>query len=186
MDQAIEKALERKAQLQAELDRLETFIAVHHELMGGISTSVTRTYNIGGAQVTTVVASPTTSAARSYRDGELAVGKRQLIEDTAAKVLALKGPLGTAQLLEEFRLLNVSVGGADESTNLASYLSKSGRFANNRKEGWSLIVDGAPVRGTEKGAGKDVRVQGEHRGNTDPWAQKNDPKAAFWTGVEKK
>jgi hypothetical protein len=71
-----------------------------------------------------------------------AISKKVLIEQAAEEVLKEMQPLQTAELLVQLRSRNVIVGGADEAINLSSYLSKSDKFINSRKDGgWFLATE---------------------------------------------
>jgi hypothetical protein len=81
--------------------------------------------------------------------------KRQQIENAAATALANEQPLTIPELLKRFKKVGVDVGGADMERNLSSYLSRSDRFENRRKDGgWFLSVhkEQAPEGGNLTGA----------------------------------
>lgn len=81
--------------------------------------------------------------------------KRQQIEDAAAAALAKEQPLTIPELLKRFKKVGVDVGGTDMERNLSSYLSRSDRFENRRKDGgWFLVAEKerAPEGGNLAGA----------------------------------
>lgn len=150
-DDLLQRVVQREAELRRELEELETFRKVHQRLS---STPRSMFSGLGTDKVAPM--SPLMGLAGAMpayvRDTGTGRGlgmvppssKRAMIESAAEAVLRQKFPLQTAELLAVLRQRGVEVGGTDEAVNLSSYLSKSARFVNSRRDGGWFLVEQMP------------------------------------------
>lgn len=111
----LQRAEVRRQTLLRELERLEEFIGTYRALQVGAP--------LGS------VPGPST-ASRPARPGE--------IENHVSKLLALRQPRPTNEVLAKLAEDGVRVGGKDPGRNLSSILSHSDDFENIRGQGWIL------------------------------------------------
>ena len=129
----LELATRRAAELEAELAELRAFMRTYAKLAP--------------------MADPTTATSRQFAlvqptpPPEKAPSKRQQIEDAAAAALSKEQPLTVPEMLKRFKKQGVDVGGAEPERNLSSYLSRSDRFQNRRKDGGWFLKERAPEGG---------------------------------------
>ena len=113
----LELAKRRAAELEAELKELHAFVRTYEKLAP-----------LADGQFTPVTAVPK------------APSKRQRIEDATADALTQKQPLKVPEILRILTEAGIDVGGNDPERYLSSYLSRSERFENRRKDGgWFLV-----------------------------------------------
>jgi len=123
----IEIADRRIAEIEAELEELRTFKRTHQRLLEmSRSAADTTQQSVPIIRRRPVAVTMATVAEKS---------KRQQIEDAAASLLATQQPLGTQELLTRIAAMGIDVGGNDPMLNLATYLSRSGRFESRRRDG---------------------------------------------------
>lgn len=113
----LELAKRRAAELEAELKELHAFMRTYEKL----------------APLADGPSTPVTAVPK-------APSKRQRIEDATADALTQNQPLKVPEILRILTDAGIDVGGNDPERYLSSYLSRSERFENRRKDGgWFLV-----------------------------------------------
>jgi hypothetical protein len=137
MDGAIyNRAVERIAQLQAELQRLETFVCTYRELAGAVEATPSEQSNPAARIVPTAV--PGSEPSVVYEPGEKPRAAPQAeLERVVTEVLVNNGaPLQRMELFNRVKALGVVIGGTNEITNFGSKLSRSDQLVNLPKLGY--------------------------------------------------
>lgn len=123
----IEKAKQRRKELAVEMAKLDEFIIMYESLQGNVE-----------------FAWPVTQTALALRTHTREMirnisSKKEKVETAAEDMLRAQQPLQTAEILQKLYDLGVDVGGETPAINLSSYLSRSDKFVNKRKDGgWFL------------------------------------------------
>lgn len=131
----LELANKRAAELEAELAEINAFKRTYAKfapLAGDAQDAAIRQFT------------PAPPAHQAHK----APTKRQQVEDAVTAALAKEQPLTVPTLLQRLKEVGVDVGGTDVERNLSSYLSRSDRFQNRRKDGgWFLVGAGGEPPG---------------------------------------
>ena len=137
MDGAIyNRAVERIAQLQAELQRLETFVCTYRELAGAVEAAPLAHSNPAGGMVSGAVPVSELAMVDEPVDKPRAAPQAEL-ERVVTEVLVNNGaPLQRMELFNRVKALGVVIGGTNEITNFASKLSRSDQLVNLPKLGY--------------------------------------------------
>lgn len=128
---ALTQALKRRDQLRAEIAKLDEFIQMYRSLEAQAA-----------------------EAAEDHEASRQRATKRDQILAGAEEVLRLFGALEIPDLLSALKANGIEVGGANEATNLSSYLSKSPRFKAVRGIGWVLAERAAENKTSPDGTGQ--------------------------------
>jgi hypothetical protein len=130
--QIYNRAVGRVAELQAELQRLEVFIATYRELAvdtGGQGMSLQ-------APARSIVESEEQDDSADEADRPKATPQAEL-ERVVEQVLVANGaPLQRLDLMQRVKALGVIIGGRNEITNFGSKLSRARRLVNLPKLGY--------------------------------------------------
>lgn len=74
--------------------------------------------------------------------------------------------MSTTELRQSLELLGITIGGQDPNSNLASHLSQSGQFINERGKGWKLKTYDAPDDESEAPSSKAPSSNGQDAEST--------------------
>lgn len=117
-----EKALAKKAQLEIELQKVQTFLDMYAEFAGDDQ-----------PQPPTEAASPNNSAESSF----LPITPYEELENIAIDVLIKNGrPLKRQQFYDAVKATGAIIGGNDERGNFGSKMSRSSRLINIEGHGY--------------------------------------------------
>ena len=137
MDGAIYNlAVERIAQLQAELQRLETCVCTYRELAGAVEAIPLEHLNQAGSlKPSAVPVSGPTVVDEPFEKPRAA--PQVELERIVTEILVNNGaPLQRMELFNRVKALGVVIGGTNEITNFGSKLSRSDQLVNLPKLGY--------------------------------------------------
>lgn len=137
MDGAIyNRAVERIAQLQAELQRLETFVCTYRELAGAFEAAPLAQSNPAGSMVPSAIPASEPAMVDEPVERPRAAPQAEL-ERVVTEILVNNGaPLQRLDLFNRVKALGVVIGGTNEITNFGSKLSRSDQLVNLPKLGY--------------------------------------------------
>ena len=137
MDGAIyNRAVERIAQLQAELQRLETFVCTYRELAGAFEATLSEQSNPAVRMMPTAIPVSEPTVVDEPVEKPRAAPQAEL-ERVVTEVLVNNGaPLQRMELFNRVKALGVVIGGTNEITNFGSKLSRSDQLVNLPKLGY--------------------------------------------------
>lgn len=129
-------ARQRVAELEKELERLRSFLTTYDELAAALGRpSLENERHQSAADGKVSVDEP-----RKVRPGRRKGEETAALLDEVEKMLQVREPLSTKELLEKLAAIDIEVGGADKAHNLANYLGRDKqRFVNRRGLGWFLV-----------------------------------------------
>lgn len=137
MDGAVcNRAVERIAQLRAELQRLEMFLCTYSELAGGVEAAPLSQPIPGGNVAPSADGAPDCATVDERTERPRAAPQAEL-ERVVTEVLVTHGaPLQRMELFIRVKALSVVIGGTNEIMNFGSKLSRSDQLVNLPKLGY--------------------------------------------------
>lgn len=152
-----DKAIKRKQELLKEIEQIDAFISMYDKLQEDESV----TQESASARPRRFFRAASTPAQIAATQGIVSLSpllrpsgesKKDAIEQATEKILRESQPMHTADLVKRLAEMGVPVGGTDEVLNLSSYLSKSTKFVNRRKDGgWFLAGEEKSPDGGNQG-----------------------------------